>query len=178
MYGPYTWAVQIKVPDEMKTLKSFTAQSQDVSCNFFYHGSKEGYADHPPIFTWKIPTMLNRIKIYFPIFIFRVMVDCIYNLVLRHINVQVCHRPKKNRSKVAKFTGKMRIALKRIFCSWVFFCATFSFLSTRPQEMLWFRWHGSVATLGLIRSTAWSVNNIQKFVTQKLVRTDSLVFRL
>ena len=67
-------------------------------------------------------------KYIFPIFIFRVMVDCIYNLLVCHLNFQVYHQPKKIfGSKVAKFTGNMRNALNGFFSSSVFFCATFSF---------------------------------------------------
>ena len=55
----------------------------------------------------------------FPIF-FRVMADCIYNFTVTHWAFQVCYRPtsvlqtQKNRSKVVKFTVKMRIVLKRM----------------------------------------------------------------
>ena len=38
------------------------------------------------------------------------------------------HLAKKNRSKVAKFTGKMLIDLTMIFCIIDFFCAILSFL--------------------------------------------------
>ena len=56
----------------------------------------------------RLQHVLQR-KINFLIFIFWVNADCIYNL-------PKIYRPKKkNYSKVAKFTGKMRIAQKMIF---------------------------------------------------------------
>ena len=36
-------------------------------------------------------------KIISPIFIFKVMVDFIYNLLAIHLDFQACHQPKKNR---------------------------------------------------------------------------------
>ena len=49
-------------------------------------------------------------KINFPIFIFRVMVDCIYNLLVCHFKFKMSPT-EKIRSKAVKFTGKMRNAL-------------------------------------------------------------------
>ena len=56
----------------------------------------------------------NR-KLIFLIFNFRVIVDCIYNLLVCHLNFKVCHRLKKILLKAAIFTRKMRIALKWTF---------------------------------------------------------------
>ena len=61
-----------------------------------------------------------ELNINFPIFIFWIIADCIYNLPKKF-------RPKKSCSKVFKFTGKMRIALKMIFYIMGFFCATLGF---------------------------------------------------
>ena len=67
------------------------------------------------IFTWKMHTVLNRMKNHnqiFPIFSFWVMADCIYNL---RWHTKCAFNQKKNCSNVTKFTGKMRIALTIIF---------------------------------------------------------------
>ena len=80
----------------------------------------------------------NEWKIHFPIFIFWVMIDCIYNLQVTHLTFQVCHRTiNKFISKVAKFIWKMRNVLKWMknqisnFCYFYFssygrFCSQFS----------------------------------------------------
>ena len=62
------------------------------------------------IFTWKITTVVNRMKnkFYDLFYIILVMVDCIYNFNVCHFNSQVCHQSnQKFRSKVAKHTGKI-----------------------------------------------------------------------
>ena len=50
------------------------------------------------LFTSKMPTGLKKRKINFPIIIFRVMVDRIYNCQVCHLYFQVCHK-KKGHSK-------------------------------------------------------------------------------
>ena len=42
------------------------------------------------------------------------MADCIHNLRVTHLDFQVRHQPKKNRSNVVKVTENMRNELKRM----------------------------------------------------------------
>ena len=73
--------------------------------------------------------VLNQIKNKFSDFIFRVIVDCIYNLLVSQFYFQVCHRPENIIQKRPKLQEKCaNIALYGYFSSWVFFCASFSFL--------------------------------------------------
>ena len=45
------------------------------------------------------PNEKSFIRFFRFYFIFRVMADCIYNLLVRHLNFHVCRRPKKNSLK-------------------------------------------------------------------------------
>ena len=49
-----------------------------------------------PYLNERYPLCWTEWKINFPIFIFWIMVACIYNLPVCYLNFKVCHRPKKN----------------------------------------------------------------------------------
>ena len=67
------------------------------------------------IFTWKMPTVCwNEWEINIPIFIFWVMVDCVYNFRWRTLISQCVTDQKNMSSKVTKFTWEMRNVLKQM----------------------------------------------------------------
>ena len=59
------------------------------------------------IFAWKMRTLLNRMKNKFYDFNFLSYGWLYSQFTLTHQDFQVCHRAKKNCSKVAKLTGEM-----------------------------------------------------------------------
>ena len=79
----------------------------------------------------RCPLCWTEWKVNFPIFIFRVMVDCIYNLLVCHLNFYVRHRPKKNSYICGQIYRKDRCASVLLwdgfFLTSYFFCATYSF---------------------------------------------------
>ena len=81
------------------------------------------------IMTWKMFTVLNRMKNHISDFSFFYLFK--FMLITFTIYGATSHDQKNNLFEVAKFTERMRIDLTRIFWFMSFFCATFNFWDGR-----------------------------------------------
>ena len=100
----------------------FLRQSITISCRWCFRPCpKLKYANPPPTFPQKWPYLHERCwigwKIIFQIFQIFIFVSYSWFWLQFTVTHQVCHWPKKKKffSKVAKFSGKIRIDLTMIF---------------------------------------------------------------